>query len=275
MNSSGRSTTDPSESRDGTGTNRGTRTETERKTSPGADLGTAAVRVQNLHKRYGDVWALDGLDFGARVGEIFGLVGPNGAGKSTTLRIMSTLLSPSGGDVTVFGASVTDDPNAVRESIRYLPEEAGSYDNLSGRGYLEFVAGFYTDDPEPMVERGVEIADLGDRIDDRTGEYSKGMTRKLLLGSTLMTDPELAILDEPTSGLDVRNSRTIREVIKAFPGDDRSVLLSSHNMLEVSYLCDRVALLNEGRIVDVGTPDELVAEYESENLEDAFLEATA
>jgi ABC-2 type transport system ATP-binding protein len=101
------------------------------------------------------------------------------------------------------------------------------------------------------------------------------MTRKLLLASTLMTEPELAILDEPTDGLDVRNSRQIRDVVREFPGEDRSVLLSSHNMLEVGYLCDRVALLNEGRIVGVGTPDELVAEYGTDNLEDAFLEATA
>jgi ABC-2 type transport system ATP-binding protein len=237
--------------------------------------GAPAVRVEDLRKSYGDVEALSGTSFAVEAGEIFGLVGPNGAGKSTTLRIMATLISAGGGDVTVFGDSVTDDPDAVRESIRYLPEEAGAYDNLSGRRYLEFVAGFYADDPAPMVRRGVEIADLGERIDDRAGEYSKGMTRKLLLASTLMTGPNLAILDEPTSGLDVRNSREIRNVIKEFPGTDRSILLSSHNMLEVGYLCDRVALLNEGRIVGVGTPDDLVAEYGAENLEDAFLEATA
>jgi ABC-2 type transport system ATP-binding protein len=237
--------------------------------------GTPAVRVDDLRKSYGDVDALDGTTFDVEVGEIFGLVGPNGAGKSTTLQIMSTLISPSGGDVSVFGKRVTEEPYEVRQSIRYLPEEAGSYDNLSGKQYLEFVAGFYADDPEPMVRRGVEIADLDDRITDRTGEYSKGMTRKLLLASTLMTEPELAILDEPTDGLDVRNSRQIRDVVREFPGEDRSVLLSSHNMLEVGYLCDRVALLNEGRIVGVGTPDELVAEYGTDNLEDAFLEATA
>jgi ABC-2 type transport system ATP-binding protein len=237
--------------------------------------GEPAVRVTDLRKSYGDVDALDGASFEVEVGEIFGLVGPNGAGKSTTLQIMSTLISASGGDVTVFGKSVTEDPYGVRQSIRYLPEEAGSYDNLTGRGYLEFVAGFYADDPDAMVERGVEIADLEDRIDDRTGEYSKGMTRKLLLASTLMTEPQLAILDEPTDGLDVRNSRQIRDVVREFPRGERSVLLSSHNMLEVGYLCDRVALLNEGRIVGVGTPDELVAEYAAENLEDAFLEATA
>jgi ABC-2 type transport system ATP-binding protein len=234
-----------------------------------------AVVVDSLHKRYGDVTALDGVSFEVQRGEIFGLVGPNGAGKSTTLRIMSTLLSSDAGRVTVYGEDVEQRPNEARASLRYVPEEAGAYENFSGRRYLGFIAAFYADDPGPMVERGVEIADLGDRIDSKTSEYSKGMTRKLLLAAGLMTGPQLAILDEPTSGLDVRNARQIRDTIKAYPGSDRSVILSSHNMLEVEYLCDRVGLLNEGRIVDTGSPSELVAEYGTENLEDAFLEATA
>ncbi len=235
---------------------------------------TLAVEVRDLRKRYGDVEALSGVSFSVRPGEIFGLVGPNGAGKSTTLRTLATLIDATAGDVEVFDTDVGTDPNAVRKAIRYLPEEAGAYDNLSGRAYLRFVADFYGD-PDELVERGVEIADLGDRIEDKTSEYSKGMTRKLLVASTLMTEPDLAILDEPTSGLDVRNSRTVRDVVREYPGEDRSVLLSSHDMLEVSYLCDRVALLDDGRIVDVGTPDELVADYGATNLEDAFLEATA
>jgi ABC-2 type transport system ATP-binding protein len=236
----------------------------------------AAVEVSELGKSYGDVRALRGVTFEVAPGEIFGLVGPNGAGKSTTLRILSTLLRVGAGEVRVFDADVTDEPNAVREAIRYLPEEAGSYENLTGRAYLEFVAGFFGDDraASGMVERGIEIASLGDRIDDKTDEYSKGMTRKLLLASTIMTEPDLAILDEPTSGLDVENSRDVRKIIKDFPGEERGVLLSSHNMLEVAYLCDRIGLLADGRIVDVGTPDGLVERYDAENLEEAFLAAT-
>jgi ABC-2 type transport system ATP-binding protein len=234
-----------------------------------------AVAVEDLHKRYGDVKALDGVTFEVQRGEIFGLVGPNGAGKSTTLRIMSTLLSADAGSVTVFGADVADRPNEARAALRYVPEEAGAYENFTGRQYLDFIASFYADDPTSMVESGVDIADLDERVDSKTSEYSKGMTRKLLLASGLMTEPQLAILDEPTSGLDVRNARQIRDTINEYPGTDRSVILSSHNMLEVEYLCDRVGLLSEGRIVDVGSPAELVGEYGTENLEDAFLEATA
>jgi ABC-2 type transport system ATP-binding protein len=234
-----------------------------------------AVSVSGVRKRYGDVQALEDLSFEVAAGEIFGLVGPNGAGKTTTLRILSTLLEKDGGDVTVFGAGVDDDPNGVRERIRYIPEEAGVYENLTGRGYLEFVAGFYADDPEPIVERGVELAALGDRIDDKADDYSKGMTRRLLLASGLMTEPELVILDEPTSGLDVRNAREVREIIESYPGEDRSIILSSHDMLEVEYLCDRVGLLDQGRIVAEGSPTKLQEEAGVQNLEEVFLEVTA
>ncbi|WP_246023065.1 ABC transporter ATP-binding protein [Halosimplex halophilum] len=242
-----------------------------------ADMGTTAVQVEDLRKRYGDVQALEGLSFEVRPDEIFGLVGPNGAGKTTTLRTLATLLNRDSGTVTVAGHDVDDEPDAVRRAIRYLPEDAGAYESMSGRQFLEFVADFYADGEEAtrMVERGVEIADLGDRIDDDTGAYSKGMTRKLLLGSALMTRPRLAILDEPTSGLDVQNSKTVREVVKAFPDDERSILLSSHDMLEVEYLCDRVGLLNDGVVVTTGSPAELKAEYDAQNLEDVFLEVVA
>lgn len=238
-------------------------------------MANAAVAIDGLEKQYGDVQALGGVTLRVEPGEIFGLVGPNGAGKSTTLRIVSTLLSADAGRVTVRGADVADEPNEVREAIRYLPEEAGAYENLTGKQYLAFVANFYADDAEPLVETGIEMADLGERIGDKTSEYSKGMTRKLLLAANLMTEPDVAILDEPTSGLDVRNARQVRDIIKSYPGADRSVVLSSHNMLEVEYLCDRVGLLNEGEIVGIGSPAELVEEYDTENLEDAFLEATA
>ncbi|WP_181686358.1 ABC transporter ATP-binding protein [Halorhabdus salina] len=238
-------------------------------------MSPTAVQVTDLQKRYDDVQALRSVSFSVDPGEIFGLVGPNGAGKTTTLRTLSTLLTVGGGEVSVFGADVESDPNEVRKRIRYLPEDAGSYDNLTGRQYLEFVADFYSDSPQELVEHGIEIADLDERIESKTSEYSKGMTRKLLLASTIMTEPDLAILDEPTSGLDVENARTIREIVKEFPGQDRSVLLSSHNMLEVEYLCDRIGLLNEGEIVAEGTPPELIDQYDAENLEEAFLEAVA
>lgn len=234
-----------------------------------------AVDVRSLRKRYGSTRALRDVSFTVRTGEVFGLVGPNGAGKTTTLRTVATLLSSDAGRASVFGTDVEDDPEAVRARLSYLPEDAGSYETLTGRQYLRFSADFYDGDADAMVERGVEIADLGDRIDDKVDGYSKGMTRRLLVARALMTEPRLAVLDEPTAGLDVVNSRETREIIENVPDDDRAVLLSSHDMLEVETLCDRVALLNEGEIVARGTPEEIVAEYDSPDLEAAFVEAVA
>jgi ABC-2 type transport system ATP-binding protein len=234
-----------------------------------------AVSVESLGKAYGSVRALDGVDLMVREGEVFGLVGPNGAGKSTTLRTITTLLDVEEGSVSVFGTDVDERPARARERLSYLPEEAGAYDTLTGRQFLRFTADMHGGDADAMVEHGVDVADLGERIDDKVDGYSKGMTRRLLVARTLMTDPQLVVLDEPTAGLDVINSREVREVILDVPGDGRSVLLSSHDMLEVQTLCDRVALLNEGEVVARGPPEELVADFGVEDLEAAFVEAVS
>ena len=234
------------------------------------------LEVNSLFKNYGKVQALKGISFFAEEGEIFGLIGPNGAGKTTTLRIISTLLTPSGGEVKVLGLDVQKDASKVRQFISYLPEEAGAYRNLRGIDYLKLMAQLYSDnkkEAEMMVSRAIEIANLGDRIYSKVSTYSKGITRKLLLARALMHEPKLAILDEPTSGLDVLNAHEIRKIIKDFAKEGKTVLLSSHNMLEVEYLCDRVAFIHEGQIVEQGRPEELKKKYGVKNLEEVFLEA--
>ncbi|MBC7321479.1 ABC transporter ATP-binding protein [bacterium] len=231
------------------------------------------LRVKGLKKSYGKIIALKGIDFEVSEGEIFALIGPNGAGKSTTLRIIATLLSPDEGTVELMGYDVRKYPEKIRERISYLPEEAGAYKNLTGIDYLRFMADFYARDEreaEGFVRKGEEIAGLGERLKDKVGTYSKGMVRKLLLARTLMIKPILAILDEPTSGLDVINSLEIREIIKGFVREGVSVLLSSHNMLEIEFLSDRVAIIDNGRILDTGTPQELKDRYSSRNLEEVF-----
>jgi len=238
-----------------------------------------AVEAANLVKVYeGRVRALDGISFQVEPGEIFGLIGPNGAGKTTTLRIVATLLRPTEGAARVFGYDVVNEADKVRRIISYLPEEAGAYRNLSGLEYLRFVAGFYSEDKdavEEMVSRAVEISGLSDKIHERVKGYSKGMKRRLLVARTLMVLPRLAIMDEPTSGLDVVHAIHVREIIKDYVEKHGvTVLLSSHNMLEVEYLCDRVAIINKGRTVCEGTPDGLKKEFEAENLEEVFMKAT-
>ncbi len=233
------------------------------------------LSVKNLVKIYpGNVKALKGISFNVREGEIYGLIGPNGAGKTTTLRIIATILEPTEGDVIVNNVSVRSDPGKVREQISYLPEEAGAYKYLTGLEFLEFIASFYTSDQgqrEEMVREAVRISGLGKRVYDKIKTYSKGMVRRLLVAKTLMVKPKLALLDEPTSGLDVLNAQRIREIIKKYASTyGISVLVSSHNMLEVEYLCDRVGIIHNGLIIAEGSPRELIGKYNVSNLEEVF-----
>lgn len=230
-----------------------------------------AVEAVNLTKKFGNIQALNDANFKIRQGEVYGLIGPNGAGKTTTLRIISTLIAPTSGTVTVFGLDVTKQADEVRKILSYLPEESGAYRNLSGMEYLQFMARFSNVDTTQAIKEAVEISGLGDRLKDRAKTYSKGMKRRLLLARALMTKPKLAILDEPASGLDVIHAYHVRQIIKSYVKEHKiTVLLSSHNMLEVEFLCDRVALVNKGKIIMEGKPDELKAHYNSQNLEEVF-----
>jgi len=236
----------------------------------------AVLEVESLKKSFGNLEALKGISFYVQKGEIFALIGPNGAGKTTALRIVATLLSPSGGRVSFLGFDLKKEPEKFRQRISYLPEEAGAYKNLKGIDYLKFMANFYSsseNEAEEFVGRARNIADLGTRLNEKAGTYSKGMTRKLLLARALMTKPDLAILDEPTSGLDVINALEVREIVKRFSKEGISVLLSSHNMLEIEFLSDRVGLIDKGRILDSGTSEELKQKYQAKNLEEVFRSA--
>ena len=231
----------------------------------------ATIEVKNLIKSYGEVKAVRGINFSVNQGEIFGLIGPNGAGKTTTLRIISTLLTLTDGSISIMGFNLSKEPDEIRKIISYLPEDAGAYKNLTGKRYLEFIANFFDQKTvKSMVSKGIEIADLGQRINDKVDTYSKGMQRRLLVGRALMTDPKLAILDEPTSGLDVNNAQEIRNIIKNTAKNGTTFLISSHNMLEVEYLCDRIALIDNGLIVEEGKPQDLMKKYKAINIEEVF-----
>jgi ABC-2 type transport system ATP-binding protein len=233
-----------------------------------------AVEVESLVKVFGSIRALDGLSFRIRPSEIYGLIGPNGAGKTTSLRIVSTLILPTSGSVKVLGYDVVSEASKIRGLITYLPEEAGAYKNLSGEEYLRFMAKFGSESREAreeLVRSAEEISGLGERLRDKVKTYSKGMKRRLLVARALMSKPKLAVLDEPTSGLDVLHSFHVREIIKQYVKEQGvTVLLSSHNMLEVEYLCERVALINRGKIVAGGSPEELKTKNRVENLEEVF-----
>ena len=236
------------------------------------------LTVKNLVKNYGKIQAVSGIDFFVSAGEIFALIGPNGAGKSTTLKMVATLLNPTSGEINVGGFDLSSRPEKVREIISYLPEEAGAYKNLTGRQYLELFSELFSKNQKEragFLEKGILISDLGDRLKDKVKTYSKGMTRKLLLSRAVMSRPKLAILDEPTSGLDVINAFAIRKTIRNLSKEGMSVLLSSHNMLEIEFLADRVAIIAKGKIHDFGTPKELKNKYSASNLEEVFIQSSA
>ncbi len=234
-----------------------------------------ALELKDVRKSYGEREAVHGITLSVKEGEIFGLIGHNGAGKTTTLRMISTLLGITSGSISVFGHDVATEPEEVRKIISYLPEDAGAYKDLTGRAYLEFMASFFTTGAEKdaMVAKGIELADLGERIDSKVDTYSKGMMRRLLIARAIMPNPRLAIMDEVTSGLDVINAYEIREVIRSIASTGVTVIMSSHNMFEVDMLCDRVGLIDQGNLVLLGTPKELKERFGVDTLEEVFVKA--
>lgn len=229
-----------------------------------------AVVARGLVKRFGSLEVLKGVSFEVDESEIFGLIGPNGAGKTTTLRILATILRLDAGDAIIMGHSVRDEPDRVRRSIAYLPEDAGVYRHLTGLEFLSFMAGVHGRDRE-CVKEGVEVAGLGDALRKPMESYSRGMRRRIILAAILMLRPRVAILDEPTSGLDVIHAVHIRRRIREFVEESgATAIVSSHNMLEIEYLCNRVAFISGGSIIAEGGPDELKAEYRAQNLEEVF-----
>lgn len=234
---------------------------------------SVVLEAKGLTKQYTKVLAANDVSFSINKGEIFALIGPNGAGKTTTIRMISTLIKPTSGDALVNGHSILSEPGKVRENITYLPDEAGAYKTMTGKEYLNFMAGIFTTDKkkaEQYVAYAENMCALGDRLKEKIGSYSRGMIRKLLLSRAVMTQPALAILDEPTSGLDVINALEIRKMIKDLAANGMSFLLSSHNMLEIEFVSDKVGIITGGKLMVVGKPDELKARYEAANLEEVF-----
>ncbi|MEE8357840.1 MAG: ABC transporter ATP-binding protein [Candidatus Hydrothermarchaeales archaeon] len=239
------------------------------------------IEIVNLSKKFGKVTALDGIDLRIKEGELFGIVGPNGAGKSTIVRILCGALRPSTGTMRVNGYDILHDPIKVKSSIGYLPEEPNLYERLTARELLEFFGNLY--DVKDLGERITELLNfvgLTDRADYKISTFSKGMRQRLAIARTLLNDPPFLILDEPTMGLDPGSAKSIREFIYN-QKRKKTILLCTHYLDEAEELCDRMAILNYGKIVVVGTPDELKkevakADYSKDpTLEDVFVYYTS
>jgi sodium transport system ATP-binding protein len=233
------------------------------------------IRIEALHKRFGDVVAVDGISFEAPDGQVTGLLGPNGAGKTTTLRMLYGLMRPDGGRIEVDGAEVSADPQAAQAKMGILPDSRGLYPRLTPREHLRYFGQLHgCADLDARIDELVQLLDMDAIADRRSEGFSQGERVKTALGRALVHDPANVILDEPTNGLDVMATRAMRGLIRRMREEGKCVLFSSHIMQEVSALCDRIIIISTGRIVAAGTPDELREQSGRDNLEDAFVTLT-
>lgn len=229
------------------------------------------VKVSNLTKRYGSKTALDDVSLSIETGEAFGLLGPNGAGKSTLMKVIATLTEPTDGRVTVDGLDVIDRPDEVRSRVGYIPQETALDHWLTGRQALSLFADMYKvppDERDNRLERVLTQVDLADRAAEKIDGYSGGMERRLEIAAGLLHDPQLVIFDEPTLGLDPAMRRQTWEYVRELRAAGASVIIATHYLDEAAELCGRVALMSEGEIAAVDSPDAL-----KERHDDSFGEA--
>ncbi|GAX91886.1 ABC transporter ATP-binding protein [Effusibacillus lacus] len=225
------------------------------------------IRIEGLTKRFGKFTAVSELDLYIPKGSVFGFVGPNGAGKTTTMSILATLLEPTSGRAFVGDYDVTVHPRAVRQLIGYMPDFFGVYDNLKVTEYLDFYAGAYE---IPVSNRAVLIRDLldlvnlSDKVDSYVDHLSRGMKQRLGLARSLVHDPEVLILDEPASGLDPRARIEMKEILKELRRMGKTILISSHILPELAEMCTDIGVIENGKLVAVGSVDEIASKvYES------------
>ncbi len=234
------------------------------------------IKVENLHKSFGDVIALQGVTFTAPDGQITGLLGPNGAGKTTTLRIIYTVLKPDRGLATVDGYDTGSATREVQQRIGALPDSDshGLYPRLTTRENIRYygrLQGLKGAVLEKSINEMIRMLDMQGIADRRTEGFSHGERLKVAIARALVHSPQNVLLDEPTTGLDVMSTRNMRTFIRRLRDEGKTVLFSSHVMQEVSALCDHIVVIAQGKIVASGTPDELRQTTGQANLEDAFV----
>jgi len=217
----------------------------------------SVIRVRGLVKRYGEIRAVDGIDFDVAPGEVFGLLGPNGAGKTTTVEILEGLRAPDGGEAQVLGVDVATAAESLKPRIGISLQTAALYPKLTVVEVIDLFRSFYT--TSRPTDELVDLLELGERRNARTKDLSGGQRQRLAVALALVNDPELVFLDEPTTGLDPAARRALWDLIKGLKARGRSVLLTTHYMEEAEILCDRLAIMDHGRILEMGTVDALIS----------------
>jgi ABC-2 type transport system ATP-binding protein len=218
-----------------------------------------SIEAEGLGRKFGERWAVQGLDLHIPVGEVFGLLGPNGAGKTTTMRMLAALIEPSAGRAVVCGYDLLRERREVRRSVGVMTESPGLYENLSSLQNLRFFCKLYDIPPreaDRQIRSYLELLGLWERRNDATATFSKGMKQKLSIARALLHEPQVVILDEPTSALDPEGARLVRDFIGSLKDKGRTIILCTHNLFEAQSLCDRVAIIRN-KLLRVGTPRDL------------------
>ncbi len=236
------------------------------------------LRLERVSKKYGAVKAVDDLSLAIGRGEIFGFLGPNGAGKTTTVRLSVGLLRPDTGRVLVDDYDMDEEPEKAKTLIGYVPDRSMLYPKMTGREFLRFLSLVHRLEPphDSRIERWLDLMRLADAADARIETYSHGMAKRLTWIGALLHDPPLLFLDEPTEGLDPATARTAKDLLEHLRARGRTVFLCTHILELAQALCDRVGIIADGRLLTVGSPEELrgMSERRSTSLEEAFLELT-
>ena len=241
------------------------------------------ITVKDLVKNYGNFSAVKGISFEVYEGEIFGLLGPNGAGKSTTLEIIETLRKKTSGQITVCGMDLDKEPENIKKIIGVQLQSAGYYPGLSLTELLQLFAGLYNEDIKPL--EFLELVNLTDKAKAKFKDLSGGQKQRFSIATTLINKPRIVFLDEPTTGLDPQARRNLWELIKSIRAQGTTVIITTHYMDEAEQLCDRIAIMDEGKIISLDSPDKMIDDLVSTgferpkqvkgaNLEDVFIQLT-
>ncbi|MDR7869852.1 MAG: ABC transporter ATP-binding protein [Tissierellaceae bacterium] len=221
----------------------------------------SVLEINNISKNFKDLKAVDNLNFSIEEGEIFGLLGPNGAGKSTTISMISTLLKPDSGDILYKEMSILESPEVLEQELGLVPQDIALYPTLSGYDNLKFwghVYGIRGKDLKNRIQEISELIGLSDRLKDKVEKYSGGMKRRLNIGVALIHKPKLLIMDEPTVGIDPQSRNHILNTVKMLNKEGMTIIYTSHYMEEVEELCDRICIMDKGKLLAQGTKDELI-----------------
>jgi ABC-2 type transport system ATP-binding protein len=237
------------------------------------------IELSNLTKRYGRFTAVDGINLTIPRGELYGLLGPNGAGKTTTMRMIAGILQPSSGTVKIAGIDIQQSPLVAKSRLGFIPDRPFVYDKLTGAEFLRFVAGLYGQggiEIERRIDELLGLFELAPWKDELTESYSHGMRQKLIISSALVHRPEVIVVDEPMVGLDPKSARLLKDLLREFVTRGGTVLMSTHTLEIAEAMCDRIAIVQGGRVAVSGTMEELRAQTSSgdASLEDLFLKLT-